>query len=592
MRNPLLKRQKMASNMDRGTVIEALKAVNNILSQKGQKAEAAVVGGAAIMFLFDDFQRPVKDLDGCEMSPELLSAVEEVAWEKALADDWFNDTPNLYLSSKDMVQGPKFSNLNILCPHPNLLLCMKLRSGRTEERGNDARDVEFLISKIPDIQTEKDWQALYRHYFDRADWKPWLAERANMALEHKTPKQGSAPKQPEPLMTCLINQMEWKNNEDIKIFSDPTEGVEEVDTRGKKFMWPPRRDKNAHVTSDETGRFWGDEGAGIVFYCPKSNSVLVAKRSAEVNEPHTYGTWGGAIDDEESPKSAAQREAYEEAGADVPLGHIDLVYVYEDPQSDFQYHNYAVVVEREFKPKLDWETEDFYWAPLTACPSPAHFGLKALWPHLKAWVERQKTASFHTRVANSDLIERAAQFAEEKHASQMRQWSGLPYFSHLEAVANIVRSVGGSPEMVAAAYLHDVIEDQGVSEQEILDNFGPEVTKLVVEMTKVSDIKWPKDKPDSWPVDDKGNPAYPRRKERSEHDRNHYVGISPEGQTIKLADILHNGYDMIDSNPKFTKKTWLPEAELLYNGLTAGNSTVKVKVGQMISFGKQKLGMI
>lgn len=592
MKNPLLKRQKMAGEMDRGTVVEALKAVNNVLSRKGQKAETIVVGGAAIMFLFDDFPRPVKDLDGCGMSSELLSAVEEVAWEKDLTDGWFNATSNMYLSSKDVVQGPKFSNLSVMCPHPNLLLCMKLRSGRTEERGNDAKDVEFLVSKMPDIHTEQDWQALYKHYFGAADWKPWLAERANIAVSHKVAKQGSAPKQPEPLMTCLINQMEWKNNEDIKIFSDPIDVEGPVDTKGKQFMWPPKRDKTAHATSDETGRFWGDEGAGVVFYCPKTQKVLVAKRSAEVNEPHAYGTWGGAIDDGESPKSAAQREAYEEAGADVPLGHIDLVFTYKDPHSDFQYHNYAVIVESEFKPHLDWETEDFLWAPLTSAPSPPHFGLKALWPHLKAWVDKQKVASFHQRTANSDLIERAAIFAQEKHASQMRQWSGLPYFSHLEGVANIVRSVGGTPEMVAAAYLHDVIEDQGAPEQGIKENFGPEVAKLVVEMTKVSDIKWPKDKPEEWPLDEKGNPAYPKRRERSEHDRTHYIGISPDGQTIKLADILHNGYDMIDSNPRFTKKTWLPEAELLYNGLTAGNSTLRTKVGQMIAFGKQKLGMV
>jgi intracellular sulfur oxidation DsrE/DsrF family protein len=66
MKNPLLKLQKTANEMDRGTVTEALKAVNNVLSQKGQKATTIVVGGAAIMFLFPEFERPVKDLDGCE----------------------------------------------------------------------------------------------------------------------------------------------------------------------------------------------------------------------------------------------------------------------------------------------------------------------------------------------------------------------------------------------------------------------------------------------------------------------------------------------------------------------------------------------
>lgn len=564
--------------MDRSKVMEALKAINNVLSRKGQHVTVTVTGGAAIMFLFPEFSRPVKDLDGCDINPELESAIEEVTYELDLPEGWFNNTSNDYYFPKEFAQGPKLSNLDVQCPSRNYLLCLKIMSGRPEERANDAKDVEFMIEHMPNIKSEKDWQSLYTSFFNKTDWKPWLAERARIAIDRKAtfsreaaaehPNQTGNPA--EPLMTCMINQNEWKNNEDIHIFTEPDENWDHHETRepSAKLTMNAANKQAEEVFTDETGRFWGNQGAGVVFYCPETQKILVAKRSPHVNEPNTWGTWGGAMDDGETPAEAAKREALEEAGADVE--HVDPVWTFQDPHSDFRYHNYVAVVTHEFEPHLDWETAGYQWVTLTAPPSPTHFGLKALWPHLKSWVEKQKVGSYRKRATDADLVERAKAFAMDKHSNQKRKWTGEPYFVHLEGVASLVRAAGGSSEQIAAAYLHDSIEDQGVTEAEILAEFGPKVAKLVVEMTEISKLE-------------DGN-----RATRKAIDRGHYGSISPDGQSIKLADITNNGYDIVQTNPKFAK-TYIPELRALYEVLTSGNPTLRRKAGEMLAFAEKKL---
>lgn len=57
------------------------------------------------------------------------------------------------------------------------------------------------------------------------------------------------------------------------------------------------------------------------------------------------------------------------------------------------------------------------------------------------------------------MITISANIAERLHNGQVRKWTGEPYFNHCKEVAEITEAMGGSPIAVAAAYLHDVIED-------------------------------------------------------------------------------------------------------------------------------------
>jgi len=159
------------------------------------------------------------------------------------------------------------------------------------------------------------------------------------------------------------------------------------------------------LTTDKSGKFWGNAGAGGVFYATETKKFLLPFRSAQVNEPHTWGVWGGAIDHEETPLEAIKREIEEETGY---KGKYKLIPSYVYKKGDFQYHNYVVVVEKEFKPKLCWETEKSGWFGLDEFPTPLHFGLKALLPHLK-----EQVASFKEKVTSRYLIR-----------ASLQDWSG------------------------------------------------------------------------------------------------------------------------------------------------------------------------
>jgi (p)ppGpp synthase/HD superfamily hydrolase len=78
-------------------------------------------------------------------------------------------------------------------------------------------------------------------------------------------------------------------------------------------------------------------------------------------------------------------------------------------------------------------------------------------------------------------LQRAFQYAAEKHAGQTRKQSAVPYLSHLMAVASLVLEAGGDEEMAIAALLHDVVEDCGGMPRlrEIRKRFGPRVARIV-----------------------------------------------------------------------------------------------------------------
>jgi 8-oxo-dGTP pyrophosphatase MutT (NUDIX family) len=128
-------------------------------------------------------------------------------------------------------------------------------------------------------------------------------------------------------------------------------------------------------TLDRTG-FWGKRGAGVIFKAQDTGRLLIARRSDEVQEPGTWGTWGGALDEGEQPEAAAYREATEETGYSGPVD-IKHLWTFKHPNG-FQYFNYLATVPSEFKPTLNWETDDYKWVNPGQWPNPLHPGLQAL----------------------------------------------------------------------------------------------------------------------------------------------------------------------------------------------------------------------
>ena len=97
---------------------------------------------------------------------------------------------------------------------------------------------------------------------------------------------------------------------------------------------------------------------------------------------------------------------------------------------------------------------------------------------------------------DTKLVDKAARFAIEAHSGVARKGDGLPYIIHPFEVATIAGSVTNDQEVIAAALLHDVVEDTEISAGELRDRFGARVAVLVASETedKMPDV--PKDQ--SW----------------------------------------------------------------------------------------------
>jgi len=125
---------------------------------------------------------------------------------------------------------------------------------------------------------------------------------------------------------------------------------------------------------------------------------------------------------------------------------------------------------------------------------------------------------------NTDLLglTRAYDYACRKHAGQRRKGaSAEPYVNHLAEVAGMVAQAteGRDVNLVIAALLHDVVEDQGVKREEVAALFGEDVAALVMEVT--DDKRLPKD-------------------ERKRLQIEHAAHISAQARILKIADKTSN----------------------------------------------------
>ncbi len=124
------------------------------------------------------------------------------------------------------------------------------------------------------------------------------------------------------------------------------------------------------------------------------------------------------------------------------------------------------------------------------------------------------------------MIERAANYASVHHAGQFRR-SGEPYVVHVINVAYILATLRVGPQTIAAGFLHDVIEDCGISRDELAEEFDPEIADLVEAVTKIGTLKYK----------GKNDPEY-----QAANHRKIFIAMARDVRVIiiKLVDRLHN----------------------------------------------------
>ncbi|MCB9879207.1 MAG: HD domain-containing protein [Planctomycetes bacterium] len=128
------------------------------------------------------------------------------------------------------------------------------------------------------------------------------------------------------------------------------------------------------------------------------------------------------------------------------------------------------------------------------------------------------------------LVLLAADYAARQHRDQRRKGSNTPYVNHPLSVARRIVGLGGvdDPVTLAAALLHDTIEDTGSTREELAGMFGEDVASVVVEVT-----------------DDKHLAKAARKREQIRHA----LELTPRARVVKLADKLDNLDDLTRTVP-------------------------------------------
>lgn len=165
------------------------------------------------------------------------------------------------------------------------------------------------------------------------------------------------------------------------------------------------------------------------------------------------------------------------------------------------------------------------------------------------------------------ILRKIAAFADRAHGDQKRKYAEERYIEHPLRVMRICKSYGYPLPVLAAAILHDVLEDTSVSPKQIHEFLSSVMDQpntlhtldLVIELTDVyTKHQYPK---------------FNRRKRKSmEADR--MKVISEEAQTIKYADIIDNAKEMAQHDPDFAL-VFLRECRMLIQKMDKGNANLR-----------------
>lgn len=171
------------------------------------------------------------------------------------------------------------------------------------------------------------------------------------------------------------------------------------------------------------------------------------------------------------------------------------------------------------------------------------------------------------------LINKAREFARAKHITQIRKYTFEPYFVHLEEVAGLVERAGLSETAIAAAWLHDAIEDQDVKIEEIITEFGAHVAYLVFDLTDVPASKGL------------------NRDTRKKMDVSRLSLAMPDAQGIKCADLISNTSTIVKYDPGFARQ-YLPEKRAVLGVLTRAPDSLKQQAWASLQQAEEDLGLV
>ena len=161
------------------------------------------------------------------------------------------------------------------------------------------------------------------------------------------------------------------------------------------------------------------------------------------------------------------------------------------------------------------------------------------------------------------VLEQVRDFADKAHGEQTRKYTPERYIVHPVRVMETLREYTSDIPMLAAALLHDVLEDTPVNKQDLtdfLDQWMPpkQVARTILLVEELTDVYV--------------NANYPHwnRRKRKAKELERMELTSADAQTIKYADIIDNCAYIVEQDPDFAK-VFLSECSALLKKMTKGN---------------------
>lgn len=142
---------------------------------------------------------------------------------------------------------------------------------------------------------------------------------------------------------------------------------------------------------------------------------------------------------------------------------------------------------------------------------------------------------------DTTILDRAIEFAVKAHSGFERRGKGYPYIVHPMEAVSIVATITKDQELLAAAALHDVVEDTDYTEEDIRKNFGKRVAELVAAESDV--VIEGKTESESW-------------KERKEYAINRLSNLSYDAKIVAIGDKLSNARAMLYDYKSMGEKLW------------------------------------
>ncbi len=171
----------------------------------------------------------------------------------------------------------------------------------------------------------------------------------------------------------------------------------------------------------------------------------------------------------------------------------------------------------------------------------------------------------------SRVVREALELAVAAHEGQTRRYTGEPFVLHPVAVAHVVSEYERDPLVLAAALLHDVVEDTEVTAQDLADRFPASVVRMVLSLTNPS------------------RPEDGNRATRKAIDHAHVEQSEPRAQTIKYTDVYLNVRSIAKHDPAFARHQYLPQKASLIERLDRGHPRLRQLVRDCIIGLSQKL---